>query len=192
MAKFLTEIKLNEFVSSRFEAESAKEVLSIMRQFMGEETAADSEALSATPPKRRGRPPKSGVVGVITPAGAAAVIDAANEALDHARGMKDLKTTVVRAPEIGDVYGAGAPAQPWSEEAKAAGPDFAYIIYTTLAEISDAIRNYARLPNVGVPGVTSLIREFKTADGAQAQQVKQIAESEYKALSRRLAELTAS
>src|ERR1035437_4147458 len=87
MAKFLTEIKLNEFVSSRFEAESAKEVLSIMRQFTGEETAADSEALSTTPPpkrhsetrrgdaraRRRGRPPKSGVVGVISPAGAAAV-----------------------------------------------------------------------------------------------------------------------
>ena len=50
MAKFLTEIKLNEFVSSRFEAENAGEVLQIMRQFAGEETAVDSEALSAAPP----------------------------------------------------------------------------------------------------------------------------------------------
>ena len=176
MAKFLTRIKLNEFVESTFEAENAGEVLQIMRQFAGEETAVDSEALSAAPPKRRGRPPKSGVVGVITPTQAAVVAEA--------------PPVIGETPVIGDVYGAGAPAQPWSEEAKAAEPDFAYVIYTTLAEISDAIRNYARLPNVGVPGVTSLIREFKTVDGTQAQQVKQIAESEYKALSRRLAELT--
>src|ERR1035437_4364806 len=175
MAKFLTEIKLNEFVSSRFEAESAHEVLSIMRQFTGEETAADSEALSTTPPpKRRGRPPKSGVVGEISPAGAAAVT--AEEAIGPVYDQPPVAVTT----------------QPWSDEAKAAEPDIAYVIYTTLSEISDAIRNYARLPGVGVPCVTALIREFKTVDGAQAQQVKQIAESEYKALSRRLAELTVS
>ena len=172
MAKFLTRIKLNEFVESTFEAENAGEVLRVLARFALGPAPVEGEESEPEKPKRRGRPPKSGVVGVITPAGAAVV---------HAEDA------------IGPVYDAtsvAVTAQPWSEEAKAAEPDFAYVIYTTLSEISDAIRNYARLPNVGVPGVTSLIREFKTVDGTQAQQVKQIAESEYKALSRRLAELT--
>ena len=159
MAKFLTIVKLNDdpAVQTTFVSESAGEVRSILSRLLAPLTpqeeamvAATPEqaAAPATPPKRRGRPPKNGVVGVITPAGAAAV----------------------REPE---------PASPVLA-VQEPGP------VPTLAELSDAIRAYARQPGVGVPGVTKLIGEFKTDAGDPAQQVKAIAVSEYPALAAKL------
>jgi len=57
---------------------------------------------------------------------------------------------------------------------------------TSLAEIADAIRNYARQPGVGVAGVTKLIQEFKNEAGETAKQVKEIAASEFPKVSARL------
>lgn len=62
---------------------------------------------------------------------------------------------------------------------------------TSLAEIADAIREYARKPGVGVAGVTKLIQEFKDVEGNKAKQVKDIAPSEFGAVSARLAVLSA-
>jgi hypothetical protein len=157
MAKFLTIVKLNDapLIQTTFEAESAQEVRNTLTQLLApitESEAAVAAAAPATPPKRRGRPPKSGVVGVITPAGAAKVEEP------------------VPTAEPG-VFKAMEPV---------AGP------IPTLAELSDAIRAYARQPGVGVPGVTALIREFKTDAGEPAQQVKAIAQSEYPALAAKL------
>lgn len=156
MAKFLTVVALNidPEVRTTFEAESAGEVLQVLKtllttpsaQVMPQGNVEDATVLSVKPtPKRRGRPPKSGVVGVITPAGAAAV----------------------QEPAVAEEPAPSAPLP-------------------TLAEISDAIRAYARQPGVGVPGVTAFIREFKTAAGEPAQQVKAIAQSEYPAIVARL------
>lgn len=161
MAKFLTVVVLSTqpTVQTTFEAESAREVLAVLNT-MGigfEGVEIPEEAPVTAPAKRRGRPPKSGVVSVITPEGAA---------------------RVAAAPEIGDVYGKA----PVVEDAATSAASL-----PTLAEISDAIRAYARQPGVGVPGVTALIHEFKTEAGEPAQQVKAIATSEYPALVARLA-----
>lgn len=163
MAKFLTRVALNADpnVECTFEAESAQEVRGILTRLLAPLTeqeqamvAAVDEAAQQKPAKRRGRPPKSGVVGVITPAGAARVVEAAQAEKNEAEAQTKVPVATGPVP--------------------------------TLAELSDAIRAYARQPGVGVPGVTKLIGEFKTDAGDPAQQVKAIAVSEYPTLAAKL------
>src|ERR1035437_4076939 len=169
MAKFLTRVALNADpnVECNFEAESAREVCAILSTLLAPMTAGEAvlsestlaavaETATAAVKRGRGRPrkPKSGVVGVISPAGAAIVSE---------------------GPPVGAV-GVHSPSEPVTQPAN----------LPSLAEISDAIRAYARQPGVGVPGVTALMHEFKTDAGEPAQQVKAIAQSEYPRLLARL------
>ena len=84
---------------------------------------------------------------------------------------------------IGPVYGEEAPAP----EPAPVNPDIPQL--TSLAEIADAIRNYARQPGVGIAGVTKLIQEFTNEAGETAKQVKDIAPSEFPKVSARIFEL---